>query len=721
MRRFVGLITLVWLMMGGALVALTVERALPLTNDVEILVLNNVSGTFEPVAFHNSYTQPPVVVCTPVLTSKSDVERVVRIDQRTSSGFHIKLQRPLDDPPNTPSKVECMVASEGVHTLENNYQFEAHSVESNDTSGVSADGWNGTGENVTSKLQLNYSTPPVVLGQVMSYNDANFSVFWSYDCQDKGTPATGSAMCVGKHIGQIRPTSSRQSETLGYIVVEEHNGAVNGTAYKAALGSARIIGTGNGGASYTVGSSLYTTGVATQNGMKGANGGWAVLYGNQPFAGSNLKLAIDEDTLMDQERKHTDEHVAYWIFQNDLNLTWMEVIKIPNVDGSWHNVSFRNTYTSAVPVCTYNLPANTDPDAVVRIQSVGNNGMQIKLQHPRSSSAVTAGDIHCIVMEEGNHTLNNQPVEAHRIVSRQFNTAWDWDIGKTEHPSYTNTYNRPVVLGQVMSYNDPQWTAFWCTKGDRKSPPDATNLYVGKHIGEDIKPHPRNNEQLGFIVGAPHEGEYNHIHYALGLGGDTVLGMGDSPPYPYSLTGYTHPHYRYGVATQSAQDGGHGSWAVLFGTDPIGTEIKLAVDEETVEGDTSRDHTTEQVSYWVFEPMPVMQITKSSCVLNDPVNASAHPKRIPGATIRYAIEVNNTGPGAADQVSVEDNLTAWLNKQTIRNRQVLDGPCDCTGATGTGTNGSVNGQTVTLDFGTISHGTATQPSVKCGYFEVEIR
>ncbi|MCI5051067.1 MAG: fibronectin type III domain-containing protein [Candidatus Pacebacteria bacterium] len=55
-----------------------------------------------------------------------------------------------------------------------------------------------------------------------------------------------------------------------------------------------------------------------------------------------------------------------------------------------------------------------------------------------------------------------------------------------------------------------------------------------------------------------------------------------------------------GVATLSAIDGGDGGWAVLFGDNPIGTNLNLAIDEDQV-GDTDRAHTTEQVSYWIFE------------------------------------------------------------------------------------------------------------------------
>ena len=51
-------------------------------------------------------------------------------------------------------------------------------------------------------------------------------------------------------------------------------------------------------------------------------------------------------------------------------------------------------------------------------------------------------------------------------------------------------------------------------------------------------------------------------------------------------------------------------------------------------------------------PLPQLSVQKISDVLADPVNGSSNPKRIPGATIRYAVSVANAGVGTADAGSV---------------------------------------------------------------------
>lgn len=119
--------------------------------------------------------------------------------------------------------------------------------------------------------------------------------------------------------------------------------------------------------------------------------------------------------------------------------------------------------------------------------------------------------------------------------------------------------------------------------------------------------------------------------------------------------------------------------------------------------------------------LPDMSITKSSCVINDPVNSTAHPKRIPGATIRYAIEVKNSGMGLADNVIAKDTVSAHFDTSTITNLKI-DGShaCNCLNPTSPGANGS-NGtgnsaNPVKLDFGSVSSG-----ATECGYFEVKIK
>lgn len=133
--------------------------------------------------------------------------------------------------------------------------------------------------------------------------------------------------------------------------------------------------------------------------------------------------------------------------------------------------------------------------------------------------------------------------------------------------------------------------------------------------------------------------------------------------------------------------------------------------------------------YWHIDdvclvPDKYADIHKSSCVISDPVNGTTNPKRIPGATIRYAIEVSSIANNNVDNSIVEDNLNASFDYSTIRNLQIQDGACDCLGvasASNNGINGTGNGvNPVKLDFGSVAAGSAATPTQECGYFEVDI-
>ena len=115
-----------------------------------------------------------------------------------------------------------------------------------------------------------------------------------------------------------------------------------------------------------------------------------------------------------------------------------------------------------------------------------------------------------------------------------------------------------------------------------------------------------------------------------------------------------------------------------------------------------------------------VSLSKTSCVINDPVNGTTRPKRIPGATIRYALLVDNVTDDTMGNVIVDDTLSASFDTATIRNLQIQNGSCDCLGvspASNNGPNGTANGvNPAKLDFGTVNAN-----SKECGYLEVDIK
>ena len=83
----------------------------------------------------------------------------------------------------------------------------------------------------------------------------------------------------------------------------------------------------------------------------------------------------------------------------------------------------------------------------------------------------------------------------------------------------------------------------------------------------------------------------------------------------------------------------------LSGTAPVGTWTARVVTTEGVEG-TITDLGI--ATFTVTAPLPLIGVEKQSAVISDPFSGTVNPKRVPGALVRYAITVRNSGPGPAD-------------------------------------------------------------------------
>ena len=62
----------------------------------------------------------------------------------------------------------------------------------------------------------------------------------------------------------------------------------------------------------------------------------------------------------------------------------------------------------------------------------------------------------------------------------------------------------------------------------------------------------------------------------------------------------------------------------------------------------------------LYMKWPIIDITKISQVISDPINGTTNPKRIPGAIIRYILLVSNTGDGSpsADSINIKETIDA---------------------------------------------------------------
>jgi hypothetical protein len=276
----------------------------------------------------------------------------------------------------------------------------------------------------------------------------------------------------------------------------------------------------------------------------------------------------------------------------------------------WTPVALSRTYDSMVVVLTPNYDESLPP-MVARVRNAAGDRFEMKLDRADGRSGAIAGvNVHYVVVEEGVYTPAEHGVrmEAVKFVSTRTDGKTSW-VGQRR--SYQQPYAQPAVVGQVMTANDPGWSVFWARGADRSEPPSSSDLYVGKHVGEDPDD-TREDETLGYVVIEAGTGSIGGIAYVAGLGSDTVEGMHDSPPFRYDIN---LANAKFAGLSQAGMDRGNGGWPVLYGSTPVtDTGLRLAIDEDQM-SDSERAHTTDQVAYIVLDP---------------PVGASAQSQGVPG-------------------------------------------------------------------------------------------
>ncbi len=326
------------------------------------------------------------------------------------------------------------------------------------------------------------------------------------------------------------------------------------------------------------------------------------------------------------------------------------------VDHNWTSIVLNNIYNDMVVVCTPQYANNAVP-LVTRVRNATKSGFEVRLQNPHASDpnvALNAETVHCLAIEAGQSVLpDGRKIEAQKYNSTVTDENNSW-IGEVQ--TYLHAYSNPVVLGQVMTYNDFDWSVFWDRGSARTNPPNAANLRTGKTACEDSDV-TRAAETIGFIVIEQGYGTLGSVDYEAWLGADTVLGVGDSPPYSYSFQRAFASSPKIALASMAAVDGGNGGWAVLYGANPLGpNSIDLAIDEDQL-GDPERNHTTEQVAYLVFEEPLIIRPTHD---LHIAKKDSPDPAVV-GQPLVYTIVYTNTGVLTATNTIITETYDSNVN------------------------------------------------------------
>ncbi|NUQ64905.1 MAG: tandem-95 repeat protein, partial [Pirellulales bacterium] len=272
---------------------------------------------------------------------------------------------------------------------------------------------------------------------------------------------------------------------------------------------------------------------------------------------------------------------------------------VVSVGSNWQTVTLPYTYSSMVVVATPNYDANSPP-AVTRIRNAAGNSFEVRVQEA-GPNPVASMNVHFVVMESGVYNQAGFRMEVVKFTSTVTDQDNSW---KGEPRSYAQSYSNPVVLGQVMTYNDPGWSVFWASGSTRDAPPSNAALSVGKHVGEDPDV-TRVDETIGYIVietSTSGTAQIEGLRYVAAVGANTIGGMDYRPPYNYAYAAM--PNSKAAVVSQAGMNGANGGWPILYGMDPItptGGTLKLSIDEDQT-ADAERSHAYEQAAYLIIDP-----------------------------------------------------------------------------------------------------------------------
>ena len=271
----------------------------------------------------------------------------------------------------------------------------------------------------------------------------------------------------------------------------------------------------------------------------------------------------------------------------------------------WETVPLEQDYgADMVVVCTPNYDEE-DPSGffknplVVRVQTYGPIGYQFEVRLvPAVAASIEPREawVHWMVVKRGVYTVAEHGVkmEAAKFTSSVTDRSGSWVAQPRE---YQQSYEQPVVLGQVMTSNGALWSTFWCRSESSATKPPNGTIRVGKHSGQDSRA--RTNEIVGYIVIEAGSGSMEGTNYVADLGPDKVQGVQNNPPYTYTFSDVSFIPST-AIAIQAAMDGGDGGWAILYGDNPVThTTLNLAIEEDWY-WDSERKHTNEQVGYIVF-------------------------------------------------------------------------------------------------------------------------
>ena len=640
-----------------------------------ITVKKTNNDTTTHINFRQTYDIAPVVFTMP--STKGGNPATVRVINVSTTGFDVYTIEPQkqDGKHQELKNIPYIAIEQGSHTLPDGSKIVADTISTKkyQAKGDSSSSW----ESITLS---GFTANPTILTEIQTRNNER---------TDQQVPDSVSKPWLTVAVDDISTNGFKmaldRSETTDGTITENENIAYlainsaltpgnhyfgdnkqNKIEYETILTDDKIKGYSDGAISVDFAKS-YTNpvAVAKKSSRNEDDGGW---FRRKNIEDDSISLVVDEDRAVDSERNHIEEKASILIFSEPFDV---EFYPASNANMVINELLYRETKTGK----------NNDEFVELYVKDSGNlRGYAIGDQDCnyyifKDDCQVNAGDYVILHTGTGTNSCRGSVKEFYQNRSQYFNNSKDDVLLVKPFLDVTTTTNTTSCGTSTFNGKPVDYIAYGSQDGAVDAIP--TSLKGVTLDWDETYVDELDNSNKGVSI---------------------------------SLTPNAKDSDKAGcwefTASGNAADNGCSNYLATQDTNPNSSYKD------------SLGHSN--------NGMPNMNITKSSIVIDDPVNSTNNPKRIPGATLRYCFVLDNTGEGNADNVKVKDILSGdgkdnLLYKKSGSMIQNINTECNCQSAAMDESKGSKSGDDVTIDIGSVTGSPTPATSRGCAFIEVEVR
>ena len=244
------------------------------------------------VELMGSYTVPPVVIAKPPSYNGAD-PATVRIKDVTTSSFKISMQEwPYDDGNHGMEEISYLVFKAGKHELPGGIKLEAGTTNTNNMYQTRC-GSSSLSNFSTVSLLSSFSSTPVIIASVMSYNEADTVNVRVWD---------GSTLGFKLALLEQENGNGHSVETIGYVAIEPGQNVKLEAGFKSNVSN--TTSTINFNKTFT----QVPTFLAAMQTMNGSDSSGLRLT---DLSKSSVQIFVEEEKSCDTEINHVNENIGY--------------------------------------------------------------------------------------------------------------------------------------------------------------------------------------------------------------------------------------------------------------------------------------------------------------------------------------------------------------------------------------------------------------------------